>query len=155
MKGAMKNPLEEEPVRAASKEKRRAGQFIDEFEIPLVRDVRTVGFPGRTLTISVAVEGENAEETAKTTLGVALTEYLRAHPELFAAQSLSTKPPMDPSITFKLGTLTLYAVAGSTVADTARKMAVDRLAIIFTAAKATPLGRGLLAKHKITVSRRA
>ena len=38
MKGVMKNPLVDEPERPAAKEKRRAGQFIDEFEIPLVRD---------------------------------------------------------------------------------------------------------------------
>jgi len=155
MKGVMKNPLVDEPERPAAKEKRRAGQFIDEFEIPLVRDLRTVAFPGRTLTISVESEGDEAEADAKATLGVVLTEYMKIHPELFAAQSLSSKQPLDPAVTFQLGGLTLYAVAGSTVADTARKMAVDRLAIILTAAKATPVGRALLSKHKITVSRRA
>lgn len=155
MKGAMKNPLTDEPERPAAKEKRRTGQFIDEFEIPLVRDLRTVSFPGRTLTISVEAEGDDAEAAAKAILGNVLSQYLKIHPELFAAQSLSTKAPLDPSVTFQLGWMTLYAVAGSTVADTARKMAVDRLAIILTAAKATPVGRGLLAKHKITVSRRA
>lgn len=155
MKGVMKNPLVDEPERPAAKEKRRAGQFIDEFEIPLVRDLRTVAFPGRTLTISIEAEGDEAEKGAKDTLGVVLGEYIKIHPELFAAQNLSTKSPLDPAVTFQLGGLTLYAVAGSTVADTARKMAVDRLAVILTAAKATPVGRALLAKHRVTVSRRA
>lgn len=155
MNGALKNPLTDEPVRTESKEKRRTGPFIDEFEIPVTRDFRTVAFPGRTLTLSIDAEGEDAEEAAKTTLGAALSEYFRIDPVLFAAQNLSIKPPLAPSVTFKLGTLTLYAVAGSTVADTARKMAVDRLAIVCTAAKATPAGRLLLAKYKITVSRKA
>lgn len=155
MKGALKNPLLDEPDRPAPDERRKAGRFLDEFEIPLVRDFRTVTFRGRSLSISVESEGDDAEASAKETLGIVLSEYRRVHPELFAAQSMYVSPPRDPCVTFKLGALTLYAVAGSTVAETARKMAVDRLAIILTAAKATPFGRGLLAKHKITISRPA
>lgn len=155
MKGTMKNPFDDEPARPASKEKRRTGQFLDEFEVPLVRDLMTVAFQGRTLTITVETEGDTAESNAKATLGHVLAEYRKIHPELFAAQSLFVKRPLDPAVTFQLGDVTLYAVAGSTVADTARKMAVDRLAIILTAAKATPVGKALLQKHKITVSRRA
>lgn len=155
MKGVMKNPLTDNPDQPAAKEKRRESQFLDEFEIPLTRDFRTVAFPGRTLTISVEAEGENAEADAKATLGTVMAAYLKKHPEVFKSQSLSTTPPLAPSVAFQLGKITLHAVAGSTIPETARKMAVDRLGIVLTAAKSTSIGRVLLAQHKITVSRKA
>lgn len=153
-KGTFKNPLADEPEKPQSARRAKPGGFLDEFDIPVSRQLRTVSFSGRTMNINVEAGGDAATDEAKASLGAALAAYFKIHPELFASQNVSLKRPLDPCVTFVLGGTTLYATAGSTVADTARLMAVDRLAIIFTAAKASPVGRALLDRHKINVSRR-
>lgn len=153
-KGTFKNPLADEPEKPQAVRRAKPGGFLDEFDIPVSRQLRTVSFSGRTMNINVEAGGDTALEEAKETLGTALAAYSKIHPELFSSQNVSMKRPLDACVTFVLGGVTFYASAGSTVSDTARLMAVDRLAIILTAAKASPVGRGLLDRHKITVSRR-
>lgn len=117
-----------------------------------------VRFPGRMRAVNVyPLHGkEDPETSALISLGKAMGEILATIPEsrpVFTKQSLGFVKPTSPHITLDLGGVPFYAGTVTAEADTARRMAVDRIAHALTECSARfPKAKTLLAKYRVEVS---
>lgn len=103
-------------------------------------------------------KGRDRFEDAAENFGAALERLFAEVPAFeaaLAAQSIHRVKPLGPRVVLTFGPVTLHAVASSRDVEVARGMAVDRLCLALTAAKAKThvVGR-MLDDHKISIAGR-
>lgn len=121
-------------------------------------DRDTVRFPGRTRSIHLRpLHGKEAPDVrGRAALGRALADLLAKVPEsrtVFTKQSLGFTPPLRVHIVLDLGGVPFYAGTSTAEPETARKMAVDRIAHALTECVVRyPKAKDLLDKHFVRIS---
>ena len=118
----------------------------------------TVRFPGRMRAVYVhPLHGKaDLNQRGLIALGKGLLDLLSKVPEAracFERQSVGFVKPAAVHITLDLGGVPFYAVTSTAEPQTARRMAIDRVAFALTEAMSRfPKAKTVLAQHRIEVA---
>jgi hypothetical protein len=137
MKGIL-NPWapKEAQVPAVEADGVRSKVVLNEFDLGQEAPFMSVVFRGQTYGLRIQVVRQRTEPEmyalANFVLGEFFAELLKKVPKaraILARQSIFTSPPAAPKVTLELGPVTLYATAGSTSLELAKKMTIDRIVL--------------------------
>lgn len=121
-----------------------------------------VAFEGRFYRILIVVPFTHRDEAiprryGKLALGEALAELwaeVDTFPDACFKQSINVGARIDgPCVELELPNTTVYGAASATDLNTARKMLIDRLALVLSAARSDPRVESTLKTYAISVSR--